>query len=65
MRLRYLTSALNDLRLIRKFVAQENPVVANEILNSIRHKTLLLVENPELGRVGQVAGTREMVNEPA
>jgi len=60
--------ALSDLctkcfRLILKFIARENPIVADEIVYSIRQKTLLLVENPTLGRIGQVAGTRELVNE--
>ena len=54
--------AQQDLRDIRAFISQENPGSAKKIVTRI--VTLVrqqLTSNPEIGRIGRVSGTRELV----
>ena len=63
MRLRYLTGALHDLRLIFEYIAQSNPEAARRVIDALRKEVRVLVEHPEIGRMGQVEGTRELVHD--
>lgn len=42
-------------------IAQENPIAAIRLDEEIEVQTESLVQNPEIGREGRVAGTRELV----
>lgn len=62
MKLIWSPEALQDLRDIRAFIGQDNPGSAKTIVARI--VTLVsarLPANPEMGRTGRVAGTRELV----
>lgn len=43
------------------YIAQENPIAAIRLDEEIEAQTESLVQNPEIGREGRVAGTRELV----
>lgn len=43
------------------YIAQDNPLAAITQDEEIEQQASLLVEQPEMGRVGRVKGTRELV----
>ena len=57
----WLNEALEDLKSIGDYIAQENTNAAYNILNSIKATADNLSRHPEMGRPGRVFGTREMV----
>lgn len=62
MRVSWTVPALWDVEEIEDFVAKESPAAAYRLATDILDRTeLLLSENPNLGRQGRVAGTRELV----
>ncbi len=62
MRLRYLTSALNDLRLIHEYISRDNPGAARRVISALRQQAQSLTHHPHLGKPGQLEGTREQVH---
>lgn len=54
-------AAIRDLTHLRDYIARENPAAAGEIASRIVEATERVVQFPEVGRVGRVSGTREMV----
>jgi toxin ParE1/3/4 len=61
-RVRWTSPALADLDSIQDYIAERNPAAASRLVNDILDRTEeLLSANPELGRPGRVAGTRELV----
>ena len=61
-RVRWTSPALADLDAIQDYLAERNPAAASRLVNDILDRTdALLAANPELGRRGRVAGTRELV----
>ena len=62
MRVRWTVPALADLDLIQDYIAERNPPAASRLINDILDRTdKLLSVNPEIGRSGRVAGTRELI----
>jgi len=61
MRLRWLTQALDDLREIHTFIAQDNPQAARRVIARIREEVDVLTTQPQLGRPGRLPGSREFV----
>jgi plasmid stabilization system protein ParE len=61
VKLRWLKSGSSTLRLHISFIATDNPRAAATVRRRIRAAVLRLTEFPESGRMGQVAGTRELV----
>ncbi len=61
MRATWHRFARQDLRHIRVQIAAENPQAAQRIAQRILRAVALLVEQPGMGRVGRVSGTREFV----
>jgi toxin ParE1/3/4 len=57
----WLDEALEDLKSIGNYIAQENPEAAYKILNKIKATADNLSLHPEIGRLGRVNGTREIV----
>jgi toxin ParE1/3/4 len=54
--------AIQDLILLRAFIAEESPAAARRIALRILHDVeQLLPANPHMGRPGRVPGTRELV----
>jgi toxin ParE1/3/4 len=43
------------------YIAQDNPVAALGQLDEIERQTDMLIQHPEMGRLGRVEGTRELV----
>jgi toxin ParE1/3/4 len=58
---RYTRQALADLDEAREFIAQERPAAAATIAQRIRQAVSGLSQFPDRGRLGRVAGTRELV----
>jgi addiction module RelE/StbE family toxin len=61
MRIVWLDRAQNDLDQVAEFVMQNNPAAALKVVVTIRESTQVLSVHPELGRIGRVEGTRELV----
>jgi addiction module RelE/StbE family toxin len=56
----WLRRAAFDLEAIEKFINQRNPMAARKTVQAIYSTISLLREQPEIGRIGRVAGTREL-----
>lgn len=53
---------LRELEAIADYIAERNPVAAVRVATMIHTRTgRLLSDNPFIGRVGEIAGTRELV----
>jgi len=53
--------ARQDLRDTFEYVAEDNSKAARLLLAEIKERVCVLVNQPQLGRVGRVEGTRELV----
>ncbi|MGC2778558.1 MAG: type II toxin-antitoxin system RelE/ParE family toxin [Bradyrhizobium sp.] len=54
--------AIADLVALRAYIAQDDPAAAQRVaLHIIRNVETLLSGHPEMGRLGRVPGTRELV----
>lgn len=62
MRIVWTRRYLTELEGIGDYIAQHNPRAAARVVNEIHTKTArLLSANPFIGRIGEIAGTRELV----
>ncbi|MGN8115715.1 type II toxin-antitoxin system RelE/ParE family toxin [Labrys sp. 22185] len=61
MRIVWRESALADVERAIGYIALESPRSAEQQLSRIEHHVQVLVDHPSMGRVGRVAGTRELV----
>lgn len=61
MKLVWTEPARQDLREIFIYIAEENPNAARTLLSAIKERALILRDNPQIGRIGRVAGTREFI----
>ncbi|MFO8023829.1 type II toxin-antitoxin system RelE/ParE family toxin [Thiohalophilus sp.] len=61
MRVKWLRKALINLEQEAAYIARENPEAARLVVQRIEHSIGLLGDNPALGRVGRVPGTRELL----
>ncbi|MDP3878016.1 MAG: type II toxin-antitoxin system RelE/ParE family toxin [Methylobacter sp.] len=61
MKIVWTEPARQDLREIFEYIAEENPNAARALLAEIRKRAGSLENNPELGRLGRVEGSRELV----
>ncbi len=61
MRLRWTHSASRDLELIEEHISRDNPGAAVDAVLEIIRQAELLTDYPDMGRVGRVEGTRELV----
>ena len=59
--LRWTVGAVSDLTRIFDYIADENPDAAQALLQDIRDRVQQLADQPRSGRIGRVAGTRELV----
>lgn len=61
-RILWTSPALVELESIQDYLAERNPAAASRLINDILDRTdALLSANPQLGRLGRVVGTRELV----
>lgn len=61
MQVRWLKRALRNLAEEADYIAQDDPQAAARIVVKIEDSVALLAEHPQMGRVGRVPGTRELV----
>jgi toxin ParE1/3/4 len=61
MKLRWTRLALQDLRHLHEYIAEDNPSAANRMVTRIQDATERLRKQPQMGRPGRVQGTRELV----
>lgn len=61
VRVRWLNRALRNLKDEEAYIAQDDPQAAERIVVQIENAVALLSDQPALGRVGRVPGTRELV----
>jgi addiction module RelE/StbE family toxin len=53
--------AQQDLHEIVAYIAEKNPKAAHSLLAEIKERANVLMDNPQIGRMGRVDGTRELV----
>lgn len=61
MQVIWFKRAIEDLKSAKDYIAQENPMAAQKIVQRIRNKVFLLSEQPGIGRLGRVPNTRELI----
>ena len=61
MRLVWARPAATDRREIRAYIAQDNPSAALALDELLSERAARLIDHPQLGQPGRVAGTRELV----
>lgn len=61
MKIVWTEPAVQDLRDIFEYIAEDNPKAARALLAEIKVRVGMLVNQPQLGRAGRVEGTREFV----
>jgi toxin ParE1/3/4 len=61
MRVLWSATARSDLWDIRRYIARSNPAGADDTVRRILRAVENLKSFPELGRVGRLAGSRELV----
>jgi len=62
MNILWSPEAIDDLILLRAYIAEDNPAAARGVaLHIIHNIEQLLPNNPQMGRPGRVPGTRELV----
>ncbi len=61
MKVRWLSPALAQLDRVYDYIAQDNPKAARFVFTRIQHSASKLERLANVGRTGQVPGTRELV----
>ena len=62
MKVRWTRQALDDLRYLHEYIAEESPQAAGDMVARIYQAvTVNLKEHPRMGKKGRVSGTRELV----
>ncbi len=61
MNITFFESAGEDLVCIQEFIAKENPVAADQVIQKIHSTIGQLETHPKIGRPGRVSKTRELI----
>ena len=61
MKLRWTRFALQDLRHLHEYIAEDSPASAGKMVSRIRNAAQNLKKNPRMGKEGRRPGTRELV----
>jgi len=61
MKIIWSPQARDDLLGIYRYIAADNPKAARALHDRVVSRVLSLLETPQIGRPGRVAGTRELV----
>lgn len=61
MKIVWTEPARQDLRTIFEYISEESPKAARSLLSDIKERVIPLQDNPLIGRMGRVDGTRELV----
>ena len=60
MQIIWRPSAIDDIEHARRYIAQFDPQAATRIFAGVRAAIRTLASSPDSGRLGRVAGTREL-----
>ncbi len=61
MQVVWFKRAILDLRSVRHYIAQDDPLVAQQVVARIKETVSLLSEQPGIGRPGRVPNSKELV----
>ena len=61
MNIKWLPEAKNDLSVIKNFIAQDNNLIAEQVIAMLIISVRVLRDNPGVGRPGRVKHTKELV----
>ena len=61
MIVKWLDRAVKDLQVLRDYIAQDKNVAAGRVAKKILYAVNMLSKQPEIGRHGRVAHTRELI----
>ena len=61
MIIKWYDDAIADLELLENYISQDNFLVAQRIVDKILQAINLLSDQPEIGRPGRIASTRELI----
>ncbi|MDP2829435.1 MAG: type II toxin-antitoxin system RelE/ParE family toxin [Sulfuricellaceae bacterium] len=61
MAIKFTEAAKADLYGIRSYIAQDNPLAARKVIQTIREQVNVLLDQDGIGRPGRIDGTRELV----
>jgi toxin ParE1/3/4 len=61
VRIRWLPRGLRTRNAQLNYIAERNPAAAVRLGEAIRSAVAMLADHPQMGRVGRVNGTRELV----
>jgi addiction module RelE/StbE family toxin len=64
MTVRWTPTALRDLDALHSFISEDNATAALAVVEALLKGIAALTRNPEMGRTGRVAGSRELVVAP-
>jgi toxin ParE1/3/4 len=61
MKVDWFYKAVQSLEEIGRYIAKNNPAAAYEMVVKIKKAGDSLAQNPQIGRIGRVKGTRELI----
>jgi len=61
MKIRFTRNAYSDIDAVYNFIAKDNPVAAQRVLDRVESMIDHLIEHPNLGLEGRVNYTRELI----
>ena len=61
MILEWTDLAIDNLQALHAYIAEQNPRAAVEVVEQVLQTANLLTRSPEMGRIGRVPQTRELV----
>ena len=64
MTVHWTPTALRDLASLHSYIAEDNPMAASAVVETVAAGIDALARHPEMGRQGRIAGTRELVIAP-
>lgn len=64
MTVRWTPTSLRDLDALNSYVSEDNAAAAIAVVETLLKGIAALTRNPEMGRTGRVAGSRELVIAP-
>jgi toxin ParE1/3/4 len=61
LQIEWLSRAISDLDEAANYIGRDNPMVSAKVKLKIARAVSLLEQQPGVGRVGRISGTRELV----
>ena len=64
MTIRWTPTAFSDLQSVHTYIAADNRAATATMVDQLLQAITALAKHPQMGRIGRVAGTRELVVRP-